>query len=141
MKNGNMFETADELFSKFSKYFSSIGKLTLDEYYGGVCDYIEGVIEKISKIENLKCFGGKCTFYGRKKEGSVFLFSSGDDKEYVISEVSLYFQGKDKQWVNKKTSGSFPIDRLDLNDEETQEFVKKISEGKKVEQPIDAPNR
>lgn len=124
--------------SELSKHLSRIGKITLDEYYGLVCDYIEKAMFDISHTEKMKCFGGKCVF---SIDQPSLENKWGGSSVQVISEVTLYFQDVNQQWSTKKTSGKLDVEKFDMNDDETMLFIKRLKLGQTVEQKIDAPTQ
>lgn len=140
-KEENLSDVISGTLSELSKLFSASGNLKLKHYYGTICDYIENMIKKISRKERIKCYGGKCIFrsvFCPVKSSWLNSNNEVDSKEFIISEVTLYFQDINKQWITKNISGKIDVNKFDLKDSETLKFLGTLRSGESIEQKIDA---
>lgn len=118
-------------------------KIKVEEYEKILCDCIENLIHETEEKERVKCFGGNCvmTFTSELSREKRLLAISNEEKlisrEYVNSEVSLYFKDINDKWLNQKVSGKLDIEKFDLTDEGTRKFIDEIKGGRKIEHKID----
>lgn len=129
--------------SIFNERESSISeKIKVEEYEKILCDGIENLIKKTEEKERVKCFGGKCvmTFASEVNRANKSLLHSNEkkfiSKEYVNSEISLYFKDINDKWLNQEVSEKLEIEKFDLTDEGTREFIAEIKGGRKIQHKI-----
>lgn len=136
-------EYINNLFDEIIKANDIMKKFRVEEYEEMLCDCIENLIHKTTEKERVKCFGGNCVIsvaFDSKQEKKIFKISNEKEhvlKEYVNSEVTLYFKDINDKWLNQKLLGKLEIGKFDLEDEETKEFISRIKSGEKIEHKID----
>lgn len=142
-KTKSISECMHDIFSEIIKKGDIIEKLNVEEYEKTLCDYIEKLIHETEEKERVKCFGGNCVISfvsDSVLEKKIFKISNENEatsKEYANSEVTLYFKDINDKWLNQKALGRLEIEKFDLTDEETKEFICKIKAGEKIEHKID----
>lgn len=141
-------ENSKNLKGCISNIFTEIVKsntenIKVEKYEEILCDYIENLIHETEEKERVKCFGGNCVISvgsNSKPEKNIFTINNENEtalKEYVNSEVTLYFKDINDKWLNQKLSGRLEIKKFDLADEGTKDFISRIKSGEKMEHKID----
>ena len=98
---------------------------TFDEFLRNTSEYLDGIILKKERLNNLNYIGGKISFT---------LNANG---EYIKMSSELYFLNEAKEWIVQKSSNSVKKSRF--SDWDKDEDLKKIEAGETVEHEIVHP--
>lgn len=140
--NKKVREYGINIFNEIMRKGNSVKKFKVGEYEETLCDYIENLIHETEEKERVKCFGGNCVIFvasDSTQEKKIFKITNEKEsalKEYVISEVTIYFKDINDKWLNQKILGKLKIEKFDLVDEGTKEFISRLISGEKIEHKI-----